>query len=75
ICIRALREGPDLKVSITDDGIGLGKLPPSGGSLGMKIVETFVKVDFQGSILWSAAHGGGTKVELSIKLNGAMEGA
>lgn len=75
ICIRALREGPELKVSITDDGIGLGKLPPSGGSLGMKIVETFVKVDFQGSILWSAAPGGGTKVELSIKLNGAMEGA
>ncbi|MBR6440175.1 MAG: histidine kinase N-terminal domain-containing protein [Aeriscardovia sp.] len=71
IRIRALRDGCRLSVTLSDDGVGLGKLPPSGGSLGMKIVETFVKVDFQGSILWSPAPGGGTKVELSINLNGA----
>ncbi|MBO6003604.1 MAG: histidine kinase N-terminal domain-containing protein [Aeriscardovia sp.] len=75
ICIRAKRKGRGLSVTILDDGVGLGKMPPSGASLGMKIVETFVKVDFQGSILWSSAPAGGTKVELSINLNGAPEGA
>ncbi|MBR4399928.1 MAG: histidine kinase N-terminal domain-containing protein [Aeriscardovia sp.] len=73
IKISAERAGKALYIRILDDGVGLKEAPEEGQSLGMNIVETFVKVDFQGSILWSPGPGSGTEVRVTLNLNGALE--
>ncbi|MBQ5500556.1 MAG: sensor histidine kinase, partial [Aeriscardovia sp.] len=73
IKIDARRKGRTLSIRILDNGVGLKEMPEEGGSLGMNIVQTFVKVDFQGSILWSPGPEGGTEVRIELNLNGAVE--
>ena len=71
--IDARRRGRSLSIRILDNGVGLKEMPEEGGSLGMNIVQTFVKVDFQGSIFWSPGPHGGTEVTIDLNLNGAGE--
>lgn len=73
INISAQRKGRALSVRILDDGEGLKEMPEESKSLGMGIVETFVKVDFRGSIFWCMGPGRGTEVKINLNLNGDLE--
>ena len=72
--ISAQRNGKFLSIRILDDGVGLKEMPEERESLGMNIVQTFVKVDFQGSIFWAPGPEGGTEVKIDLNLNEAGEG-
>lgn len=72
--------GPELVVTIGDDGIGMGDSyieesgvsayrPPSDGEgLGMQIVRTLVASELKGSIVWRPRAGGGTEVVITAKI-------
>lgn len=75
IKIIAQRRKERLSIRILDDGEGLKGMPEKRQSLGMYIVETFVKVDFQGSIFWRLISEGGTEVKIDLNLNGDLESA
>ncbi|MBL0888708.1 sensor histidine kinase [Myceligenerans indicum] len=70
------RSGSDMRVLVSDDGVGL---PPEesggpgggagpGSGLGTQIVRTLVLNELGGTIEWSARDGGGTEVELRLVL-------
>ncbi|QFU99136.1 Histidine kinase [Luteimicrobium xylanilyticum] len=66
--IVAERSERSLKVVVRDDGVGLvdGKGPMSG--LGTQIVNTLVSNELGGTITWKDREGGGTVVELEVRL-------
>lgn len=61
VVVRAVREGDELTVSVSDDGVGLKGLAPGSG-LGTQIVTTLVKNELRGSISWEDRENGGTLV-------------
>lgn len=79
ITITAERHGTQLHVTVADDGNGIdteaegGKARGVGSGLGTQIIETFVKNDFNGTIDWLPREGGGTLVDLMIRLRAAQE--
>ena len=54
-----------LRVTVSDDGVGLPGGPPAGG-LGLQIVRTLVNSELCGDIAWEARAGGGTRVVLDL---------
>ena len=67
--IHAQRDGSELSVIVTDDGVGLpdsGTLPTTG--LGAQIVQALVHNELRGSIQWRGRDGGGTEVMLRVTL-------
>lgn len=72
--------GPELVVTIGDDGIGMGdsyieesgvsayRPPSEGEGLGMQIVRTLVASELKGSIVWRPRDGGGTEVVITAKI-------
>ena len=75
------RDGKDLSVVVSDDGVGLGWDTPTAGNmaalgqrsdsgLGNQIVRTLVANELAGTIAWRERPGGGTEVALQGKLRG-----
>ncbi|MGO2860841.1 MAG: sensor histidine kinase [Brevibacterium sp.] len=62
------RDGDHLRVTIADDGVGLGDTQSPGNGLGTQIVRTLVSADLAGSIEWQAREGGGTVAILDVPL-------
>lgn len=68
VWVSPTREGDRLRVTIADDGVGLGDSHSPGNGLGTQIVKTLVSADLAGSIQWRERDGGGTEVRLDIPL-------
>lgn len=66
--VRAERNGLDLEVVVSDDGVGLPGGGGAGTGLGTQIVSTLVTNELRGTIRWGAREGGGTEVRLRIAL-------
>jgi two-component sensor histidine kinase len=66
--IKVAREGEDLQVHVTDDGVGVPADRGAGSGLGTQIVATLVRNELRGTIEWRAREGGGTRVELHCRL-------
>ncbi len=62
------RNGDHLRVTIADDGVGLGESQSPGNGLGTQIVRTLVSADLAGSIQWREREGGGTEAILDVPL-------
>lgn len=62
------RRGDHLRVTISDDGVGMGQSQGPGNGLGTQIVKTLVSADLAGSIEWSEREGGGTVAVLDVPL-------
>ncbi|UVI37446.1 sensor histidine kinase [Brevibacterium spongiae] len=62
------RNGDHLRVTIADDGVGLGESQSPGNGLGTQIVRTLVSADLAGSIQWEVREGGGTVAILDVPL-------
>lgn len=62
------RRGDHLRVTISDDGVGMGQSQGPGNGLGTQIVKTLVSADLAGSIEWSGREGGGTVAVLDVPL-------
>ncbi len=68
------RDGAQMRVVVADDGVGLGEADiaelgrQSRSGLGNQIVRTLVTNELSGSIDWRARAGGGTEVEIQVKL-------
>jgi len=76
IWIEVAREGQNLRVSIVDDGVGLGGKDVetlgqrADSGLGTQIVRTLVANELSGTIEWRERPEGGTEVILTAKLRG-----
>ncbi|MDR2703708.1 MAG: PAS domain-containing sensor histidine kinase [Cellulomonadaceae bacterium] len=74
VLIDAQRNGPELLVVVSDDGVGLDNVYSQGGSkrkdsgLGFQIVRTLVANELSGTIKWQERPGGGTEVVVRAKL-------
>ncbi len=67
VIIAATREAEALTVTITDNGTGLPE-GDVGEGLGTQIVKTLIQGELSGSIEWSSAPEGGTRVSIDIPL-------
>ncbi|TDE97675.1 ATPase [Occultella glacieicola] len=67
VTINSRREGPMLRVSVIDDGVGMGEDPQMKG-LGTQIVRTLVATELDGTISWQPVPGGGTEVVLEARV-------
>lgn len=67
ITVRADRDGSQLDIVITDDGIGI-KDGDRGNGLGTQIVETMIKSDLLGSISWNPGEKTGTVVTVHAQM-------
>ncbi|WP_284252667.1 sensor histidine kinase [Litorihabitans aurantiacus] len=69
VTVGAERDGRDLTVIVSDDGVGIDPAAkPSGTGLGMQIVRTLVAGELRGSIGWEPNPDGGTRVILRARL-------
>lgn len=66
--VTAERDGSDLRITVADDGVGIGDKGPGSG-LGTRIVTTMVTTELHGRIEWLARDGGGTAVELNLRID------
>jgi two-component sensor histidine kinase len=64
------RDGPDLVVAVTDDGVGLpeGFSMEGASGLGLSIVRTLVTSELEGTIDMVPAEGGGTVVRIRVPI-------
>jgi two-component sensor histidine kinase len=70
VWIEAVRDGDSLRVTVADDGVGMGKTDPAQGTgLGTQIVRTFATGELRGSIEWLPRDGGGTKAIVTANLH------
>jgi two-component sensor histidine kinase len=70
--IDATRDGQQLRVVVSDDGVGLDPEKGAGSGLGTQIVSTLVANELNGSIEWLPRDGGGTQVVIDVKLRDAQ---
>ncbi|VEI13820.1 Probable sensor histidine kinase pdtaS [Trueperella bialowiezensis] len=66
--IKAERDGQNLHIEVSDDGVGMKKHKPG---LGTQIVQTMVAGELHGTIDWKNRESGGTVVVLDLKIRGA----
>jgi two-component sensor histidine kinase len=66
--IHVRRQGEDLDVVVSDDGLGVPDERGAGSGLGTQIVSTLVRNELRGTIEWRSREGGGTQVELRCRL-------
>lgn len=66
LTITAQRNGTELNIDVSDDGVGMSG-SPSG--LGTQIVSTMVAGELNGTISWDARPEGGTQVSLRLRMN------
>ena len=62
------RTGDQLRVVVADDGAGMTGEHGEGSGLGTQIVSTLVQNELRGTITWRPRAGGGTEVELRVRL-------
>ena len=67
VWVNAERSEDLLRVSVTDDGIGLAGGEPTAG-LGTSIIRTLVTTDLEGHIRWYNRDVGGTEVVIEVPL-------
>ncbi|USR79777.1 sensor histidine kinase [Arcanobacterium pinnipediorum] len=67
VWVDALRDGNELTVTVSDDGVGLGDSVPGSG-LGTQIVKTMVSSELNGRIAWEPGETGGTVVTIMMLL-------
>ena len=67
IAVSVVRNGDELDLVVTDDGVGIGQGGPGTG-LGTHIVQTMVESDLLGTITWSPREGGGTEVRVTARM-------
>lgn len=68
VWVRPEREGDRLRVTIADDGVGLGDGQGPGNGLGTSIVRTLITSDLAGSIQWRPRAEGGTEAVIDVPL-------
>ncbi|NMR19151.1 sensor histidine kinase [Cellulomonas fimi] len=69
--VSAERDGPLLRVVVSDDGAGIAAGAGAGTGLGTQIVSTLVTNELRGMIEWLPREGGGTQVVLEVTLREA----
>jgi two-component system, sensor histidine kinase PdtaS len=69
VAINVKRTAKQLLIEVADNGVGISK-NAVGTGLGTQIIKTLIEVELRGSIRWFSPSEGGTKVAISIPLNG-----
>jgi two-component sensor histidine kinase len=70
--VGAERDGPLLRMTVSDDGTGLpSEFAPGDGGLGTRIVTALVTGELRGSIRWERRTEGGTQVVVEARLREA----
>jgi two-component sensor histidine kinase len=62
------RDGSALRVVVADDGSGMVAGRGEGSGLGTQIVSTLVHNELRGTIAWRPRAGGGTQVDVRVRL-------
>jgi two-component sensor histidine kinase len=69
VTVEAEREGPALRMTVSDDGVGLPEgFTPGEGGLGTQIVTALITGELRGTIEWQPGPQGGTQVRVEVRL-------